>query len=98
MQYNTVIRCKIAHKKGVNAMTFKQAYEYAMQASETFRKHDARVKEAAERKEQSPCLVFSVSAGETFYYGFDGVEVQRGKHSGRRASKLQESGHVLIIL
>lgn len=79
-------------------MTFKQAYEYAMAHSETFRKHDARVKAAQESGTQSGCMCFSVEPGETFYYGFDGVDMQKGKHTRRRAATLLNREEVLIIL
>lgn len=79
-------------------MTFKQAYEYAMEHSEKFRRHDAAVKEATKNNEQSACMVFSVEPGETFYYGFDGVDIQKGKHTSRRAATLFNRNEVLIIL
>lgn len=79
-------------------MTFNQAYKYAMNHSEVFRRHDARVKEAQENRTQSACLIFSVEPGETFYYGFDGVDIQKGKHTRRRAAILENRDEVLIIL
>lgn len=79
-------------------MTFNQAYKYAMAHSEAFRRHDARVKESRERGEQSACMIFSVEPGETFYYGFDGVDLQKGKHTRRRALALMNREEVLIIL
>ena len=79
-------------------MTFKKAYEYAMANSEEFRNHDAYVKEMAKKGEQSSCLFFTVEPGETFYYGFDGCEMQKGKHSRRTSDRLIKADHVLIIL
>lgn len=78
-------------------MTFKKAYEYAMTHSDRFRKHDEAVKRAETKGEQSSCMIFSVEPGETFYYGFDGCEMQKGKHTKRRAERLIESDSVLII-
>lgn len=79
-------------------MTFNKAYEYAMTHSEKFRKHDARVKEAQENGTSTACMIFSVEPHETFYYGFDGVDLHKGKHTRRRAATLFEREEVLIIL
>lgn len=80
-------------------MTFREAYKYAMEHSKKFVEHDAKVKKAQSEGEQSPCLIFSVEPGETFYYGFDGVEVCKGRHTRRRAATLlNRNDEVLIIL
>lgn len=79
-------------------MTFKQAYEIAMEKSAKFRAHDARVKEAQANGGETGCLVFSVSAGESFFYGFDGVDLHAGKHTRRRAATLGARDEVLLIL
>lgn len=89
----------MGHKRKENKeMTFNQAYKYAMEHSEVFRKHDARVKEAQNNRTQSTCLIFSVEPHETFYYGFDGVDLHRGKHTRQRAARLFEREEALIIL
>jgi hypothetical protein len=69
-----------------------------MAHSETFRDHDKAVKDAQTKKEASACMIFCVSPGETFYYGFDGVDLQKGKHSGRRAETLINREEALVIL
>ena len=79
-------------------MKFNQAYEYAMEHSAIFRRHDALVKESQANGVQSACMIFSVEPGETFYYGFDGVDIQKGKHSRKRAAALTNRDEVLIIL
>ena len=79
-------------------MTFKEAYAYAMEHSENFRRHDAKVKEAEKNGEPSNCMIFSVEPEETFYYGFDGVDLHRGKHNGKRSTYLLENEEALIIL
>lgn len=79
-------------------MTFNQAYKYAMEHSDRFRQHDARVKKAAEVGEASSCMIFSVEPGETFYYGFDGCEIAKGRHTRKRAKVLLDREEVLIIL
>ena len=79
-------------------MTFTQAYKYAMNHSEKFRQHDAVVKSKKAHDAPTPCLIFSVEPGETFYYGFDGVDIQKGKHTARRAQTLFAREEVLIIL
>lgn len=79
-------------------MTFRQAYKIAMEKSAKFRAHDARVKDAQTNGGETGCLMFSVSAGETFYYGFDGIDLHAGKHTRRRAQTLLDRCEVLIIL
>lgn len=79
-------------------MTFEKAYKYAIEHSNIFRKHDAEVKKAMEVGEATACLIFSVEAGETFYYGFDGVDLHKGKHARRRAETLFNRHECLIIL
>lgn len=80
-------------------MTFKEAYAYAMEHSAQFRKHDENVKDHQKNGTTSSCLIFSVEPGETFYYGFDGVEMQKGRHTRRRAATLlNRRDAVLIIL
>lgn len=79
-------------------MTFKKAYDYAMSNSARFRAHDANVKAAIESGKPSACLVFGVEPGETFYYGFDGVDVQKGRHTAKRAKVLTDRDEVLLIL
>lgn len=79
-------------------MTFLQAYKLAMSRSEKFRNHDAIVKSKKANDAPTPCLIFSVERGEVFYYGFDGVEIQKGKHTARRAQTLFSREEVLIIL
>lgn len=78
-------------------MTFKQAHKMAMERSTSFRKHDAQVREAMETGGQSACLTFTIE-GETFYYGFDGVDLQCGKYSKYRAEILMDREESLIIL
>lgn len=79
-------------------MTFKQAYKYAYEHSASFRKHDERVKRAQQTGEPTSTLIFSVEPGETFYYGFDGFDVQTGKHTPKRSVYLFNRDQVLIIL
>lgn len=79
-------------------MTFANAYKYAMEHSSVFRAHDAKVKEAQANMEPSGCMVFSVAPGEVFYYGFDGSDILKGKHTRKRAETLTHNDRVLIIL
>ena len=79
-------------------MTFKQAYKYAMEHSKKFREHDERVKNAIANHKMTPCLIFSVDPGQTFYYGFDGVDLHQGKHTAKRSQYLIENEQTLIIL
>jgi hypothetical protein len=79
-------------------MTFKKAYQIAMEKSASFRAHDARVREAQENGTSTPCMIFTVAVGETFYYGFDGVDLHAGKHTRARAARLLDNDEALIIL
>lgn len=79
-------------------MTFKRAYEIAIAKSARFRAHDAKVKAAQENGGETGCLIFSVEPGETFFYGFDGVDLHAGKHTRKRAATLFDRDEVLIIL
>lgn len=79
-------------------MTFNKAYKLAMEKSAKFREHDKRVKAAQETGTASACMIFSVEPGETFYYGFDGVDMHKGKHTSKRALTLTARDEVLIIL
>lgn len=78
-------------------MTFKQAHKMAMERSASFRKQDALVRKAMETGGQTACLTFTIE-GETFYYGFDGVDLQAGKYSKHRAEVLMDRDESLIIL
>lgn len=87
-------------------MKFSEAYDIAMQKSMEFREFDAWVKDAffdffthpRAHGEDVGVLTFSVSPGESFYYGFDGVDLHKGKHTKKRTSILTERDDVLIIL
>lgn len=85
------------NKQEDKTMTFKQAHKMAMNKSAAFRKQDALVRQAMETGGQTACLTFTIE-GETFYYGFDGVDLQAGKYSKHRAAALVERDESLIIL
>lgn len=79
-------------------MTYSKAYEYAMKNSEVFRKFDKRVDRAIDNGADSGCLIFTIGeTGETFYYGFDGVDLHQGKHTARRAEVLLRRKEALVI-
>ncbi len=86
-------------------MTFRQAYRYAMDHSEYFRDRDQIIRDRAQEAAESPdkcgeptnCIQFSTAPGEVFYYGFDGVDVHKGKHTAKRAAYLLKRGGVLVI-
>lgn len=79
-------------------MTFNEAYKVAMEKSDTFRNFDERVKKAMTERTDSGCLIFAVEPGQTFFYGFDGVDVHKGKHTSKRSEHLIERSQALIIL
>lgn len=78
-------------------MTFKQAYAIAMKKSNRFREFDALVKAKKPNDQHTKCIFFTVDGENVFYYGFDGVEVQKGKHSARRAQQLLNSNCLIIL-
>ena len=79
-------------------MTYCKAYEYAMKNSESFRKFDMIVNRAIENGTNSGCLIFTVGqTGETFYYGFDGVDLHQGKHTARKAEVILERKGAFVI-
>lgn len=79
-------------------MTFCKAFEYAMKNSEVFRKFDKIVERAIENGTDSGCMVFTIGqSGETFYYGFDGVDLHQGKHTARRSQVLLSRGEAYTI-
>lgn len=78
-------------------MTFNQAYKYAMRHSEVFRNYDANVKRAKKENRNSPCMAFAVSPNEAFYYGFDGVEMHKGKYNRATTDRLSKMGMIHII-
>ena len=68
-------------------MKFEEAYEIAINECE-FMKHATEVVINAMRAgEQSPCYQFSIGS-EAFFFGFDGVDLHKGKHSPKRAATL----------
>lgn len=77
-------------------MKFAEAYKIAMNSSAKFRAHDANVNRAIAAGISSPCMVFAIN-DETFYYGFDGVDVLKGKHTPYRATVLINRGDAFII-
>ena len=79
-------------------MTFNEAYVVAMQKSVTFRNFDTMVRESIVKGKPTACMTFAVSADEMFYYGFDGVDLQTGKHSSKRAAQIVKEHRVLLIL
>ena len=79
-------------------MTYTKAYQWAMDRSVEFRDHDMRVKSAMKNGGSTACLFFTCGTGESFYYGFDGVDLHCGKHTARRSSVLLQRGNVLVIV
>ena len=76
-------------------MTFKEAFKVAMKNNE-FKDATRIVDLANAMNQQTPCILFSIG-DESFYYGFDGVDIHKGKHSATRAKYLIEKGYTLVI-
>lgn len=45
---------------------------------------------------QSNCMIYAIGH-ETFYFGFDGVDLQSGKHSAVRSKELLARNAALVI-
>ena len=76
-------------------MTFKEAFNLAMQVPK-FAKHVERVNQAKSTGEDTPVILFSIG-DESFYYGFDGVDLHKGKHSASRSKYLIGKGYTLVV-
>ena len=76
-------------------MKTKTAIALAMKNPE-FAAHAIQVANAIEQSKASSCMYYAIG-GETFYYGFDGVDMQSGKHSASTARKLLAEERALII-
>lgn len=76
-------------------MTFKEALIIARD-NEIFRKHFDEVMTAKFHKIPTACMVFAVD-GECFYFGFDGVDLSKGKHTEKRSRQLIDRNEALII-
>lgn len=76
-------------------MNFKMAHHIAMNNTE-YLNHVCNVARCVNANIQSPCLLFSIG-NESFYYGFDGVKLQMGKHSEKRSDYLIRTNQTLKI-
>lgn len=76
-------------------MKTKTAVALAMKNPE-FAAHAVCVSAAIDQGEASSCMFYAIG-DETFYYGFDGVDMQSGKHSASTSRKLLDQGRALII-
>lgn len=78
-------------------MTFREAYIMAWKKSDIFRKN---VKEIHKRAEDNDgfgvCQLFSIGS-ESFWYGWDGCEINKGKHNSLTAHRLIKTGQTLVI-
>jgi len=76
-------------------MDVRQAVKIAMQ-NEEFKKHVSITSKLTGTDKAGPCLMFSISS-ESFYYGYDVIDLQTGKHTPDRAKELIESGRTLVV-
>lgn len=74
-------------------MRFKEAYEIALNECAFINHATEVVKRAIRNGEQSPCYQFAIG-DEVFYFGFDGVDLHKGKHTARRSAQLINRGEV----
>ena len=76
-------------------MTITKAFSIAMK-NPVFNRHYHNVMEAKANGTQSSCMIFAID-GECFYYGFDGVKLQKGKHTEKQSAYLLIHGMAYII-
>lgn len=79
-------------------MTFKQAYTHAIKHSQEFREFDMVVRSKKVNDHHTKCCAFTTDLENVFYYGFDGIDIQKGKYSPKRAAQLLNSGSVDLII
>ena len=77
-------------------MKFAEAYEIAYNECNFIRRATERVKECIMLGQASPCFLFTIGT-ETFYFGFDGVQVVKGKHTQKRSEQLIMNGETWIV-
>ena len=74
-------------------MKFAEAYEIAMNECEFIKRAMARVQECIMLNIPSPCYLFSIG-DEVFYFGFNGADVLKGKHTHKRSRQLIDADSV----
>ncbi|MBR1584420.1 MAG: hypothetical protein IJ662_02640 [Clostridia bacterium] len=77
-------------------MSFMDALDYGLMHSEAVCEQYDRVMTAHDRGIECPCLLFAID-GEAFFFGFDGVDYQAGKHTAKRSAVLIQHDRCLII-
>lgn len=76
-------------------MKFKDAFKIAM-GNDSFRKHHENVVKSVDAGVHTGCMIFAID-GECFYYGFDGVDLHKGRMTERRSEILLSRNECLII-
>lgn len=77
-------------------MKFTEAYAIARSECNFINAATERVMNAMTYGGRTPCYLFAID-GEVYYFGFDGVDLHKGKHSAARSAQLINSGEVWII-
>lgn len=77
-------------------MSFMEALDYGLMHSEEVCEQYVRATDAHDLGINCPCLQFAID-GEVFFFGFDGVDYQAGKHSAKRSAKLLRDNRCLIL-
>lgn len=72
-------------------MTFNEAYKIAIAECEFMNHATEVVANAIRNKTESPCYQFAIG-NEAFYFGFDGVDLHKGKHTAKRSAELIRRG------
>lgn len=80
----------------IKKMTGKQAIDYARARSARAQKHYESVQAAMAKGEYTGCYIYAIGR-ETFYYGFDGVDLHCGKHPQNRSALILERGEADVI-
>lgn len=77
-------------------MKAKEAIELARARSARAQEFYERVQGAIADSGVTGCYIFAIGA-ETFYYGFDGIDLHCGKHTKKRAAYLIGHGLAEVI-
>lgn len=77
-------------------MKFIEAYRIAKAECKFIQAATERVIDAMTHGGRTPCYQFSIGK-EAFYFGFDGVDLHKGKHSPNVSARLINNGETWVI-
>lgn len=77
-------------------MKFEEAIAIAKNECGFIHAAEERVINAIIHDVKTPCYLFAID-GIVYYFGFDGVDLHKGKHNAKRSEQLINRGEVWII-